>query len=177
MDRHFMDGYRAPDGRYHGADGRFYTPQSTQNLRSAQNAAQRPPTDFGPEPFVVDIAKATLNNDNFRLVFWTGQHLQLTLMSLEPGEDISLEAHPHTDQFLRVESGRGLCQMGKTRDQLNFAQPVFDDTAILVPAGYWHNITNTGSTPLKLYSIYAPPNHAHGAVHPTKAVAEAEEHH
>ena len=137
---------------------------------------KRLPTDFGPNPFVVDIAKATLANDNFRTVLWTGKHLQLTVMSILPGEDIGLEVHPHTDQFLRIEGGQGLCQMGKTPCSLKFVQPVFEDSAIFVPAGRWHNITNTGNTPLKLYSIYAPPNHAHGAVHPTKAVAEAEEH-
>jgi mannose-6-phosphate isomerase-like protein (cupin superfamily) len=139
---------------------------------------QRPlPTDFGPYPFVIDINKATLCNINFRTVLWTGSHLQLTVMTINPGEDIGLEAHPDVDQFLRIEQGCGLCQMGRTKCDLHFAQPVFEDSAIFVPAGIWHNITNTGHTPLKLYSIYAPPNHPFGTLHPTKAIAEAEEGH
>ncbi|MCL2350443.1 MAG: cupin domain-containing protein [Defluviitaleaceae bacterium] len=137
----------------------------------------RAPSDFGPQPFVVDIAKATLNNENYRTALWTGAHLQLTVMNIQPGDDIGLESHPHVDQFLRIESGQGVCQMGDAKNNLYFTQPVFDDSAIFIPAGTWHNVTNTGSTPLKLYSIYAPPNHAHGTVHPTKEVAEAEEGH
>ncbi|MDR2168000.1 MAG: cupin domain-containing protein [Clostridiales bacterium] len=137
-----------------------------------QSAHRRLPTDFGPAPFVVDIAKATLANDDFRAALWTGQHLQLTLMSLEPGEDIGLEIHHDTDQFFRIEGGQGLFQAGKTPSNLEFAQPIFDDTAIFIPAGTWHNITNTGKTPLKLYSIYAPPHHPHSTIQPTKAEAQ-----
>lgn len=128
-------------------------------------------TDYGPNPFVVDISKATLRNDTFRTALWTGNHLQLTLMSIPVGMDIGLEAHPYVDQFLRVEEGRGLVQMGESKDRLHFRQPVFDDFAIFIPAGTWHNITNTGNRPLKLYSIYAPPNHPWGTVHPSKADA------
>lgn len=132
-------------------------------------------TDYGPNPFVVDISKATLHNNTFRTALWTGSHLQLTLMSIPVGEDIGLEVHPNVDQFLRVEEGHGVVQMGDSKDNLYFRQPVFDDFAILIPAGKWHNITNTGNKPLKLYSIYAPPNHPWGTVHPTKAIAEASE--
>ena len=133
-------------------------------------------SDYGPNPFVIDINKATLDNDNFRTAIWTGSYLQSTLMSIPAGEDIGLEVHPHVDQFLRIESGQGVTQMGNSRDNLSFRQPVFEDSAIFVPAGTWHNITNTGNRPLKLYSIYAPPNHAWGTVHQTKAIAEAQEH-
>ncbi|MCL2637360.1 MAG: cupin domain-containing protein [Oscillospiraceae bacterium] len=132
--------------------------------------------DFGPAPFITDINKATLHNDTFRTVLWTGTHLQLTLMCIPVGEDIGLEVHPQVDQFLRIESGQGLTQMGDSKDYLNFQQPVFEDCAIFIPAGSWHNLINTGNKPLKLYSIYAPPNHAHGTVHQTKAIAEADEH-
>jgi len=135
------------------------------------------PSDFGGKPFVVDIARATENNETYRTVLWTGEHLQLTVMSLQPGEDIGLEMHPNVDQFLRIEKGQGIAQMGDGPNSLYFAQPVFDDFAVLVPAGTWHNITNTGREPMKLYSIYAPPNHAFGAVHETKAIAEEEENH
>lgn len=132
-------------------------------------------TDYGPNPFVIDINKATLNNDTYRTALWTGKHLQLTLMSIKPGEDIGLEMHPNVDQFLRVEQGQGVTQMGSTRDSLYFQQPVFNDDAIFIPAGTWHNVTNVGKTPLKLYSIYAPANHPFGTIHQTKAAAEEAE--
>jgi len=133
--------------------------------------------DHGAKPFVVDIQKATLNNENFRTVLWTGHHLQVTLMTIPVHESIGLEIHPNTDQFLRLESGQGLVQMGNSQHHLHFTQPVYEDSAVFVPAGTWHNITNTGSKPLKLYSIYSPPNHLPGAIHETKAIAEAAEGH
>lgn len=133
-------------------------------------------TDYGPEPFVVDIENATLQNPNFRTTLWTGEHLQVTLMSIPPGGEIGLEAHPHVDQFLRLEGGMGLVKMGKSKDLLNFQRNVTGNFAVLVPAGTWHNIINIGPKPIKLYSIYAPPNHAHGTVHKTKADADLEEH-
>jgi len=129
-------------------------------------------SDFGPTPFVVDINKATIYNDNFRTALWTGTHLQLTLMSIPVGGDIGLEVHPNVDQFLRIESGQGLTQMGEKKDHLSLQQPVYGDFAIFIPAGTWHNVINTGNTPLKLYSIYAPPNHPWGTIHQTKEVAE-----
>ena len=134
-----------------------------------------PTTDFGPNPFVVDINKATLHNNTFRTTLWTGDYMQLTLMSIPVGEDIGLEVHPNVDQFLRIEDGQGLVQMGDSKEHLYLKQPVFDDFAIIIPAGAWHNLTNTGDRPLKLYSIYAPPNHPWGTVQETKAIAEAEE--
>ena len=132
-------------------------------------------TDFGSAPFIVDINKATLHNDNFRTALWTGTHLQLTLMSIPVGEDIGLEVHSDVDQFLRIESGQGLTQMGDRKDNLYLQQPVYDDDAIFIPAGTWHNLINTGNRPLKLYSIYAPPEHPWGTIHQTKAIAEAME--
>ena len=97
-------------------------------------------------------------------------------MSLHVGEDIGLEMHPDVDQFLRIEQGQGIVQMGDQQDQLNFEEEVFDDFAIVIPAGKWHNLTNTGDVPLKLYSIYAPPQHPFDTVHETKAEAMAAEH-
>jgi mannose-6-phosphate isomerase-like protein (cupin superfamily) len=131
--------------------------------------------DYGPEPFVVNIEEATKQNDNFRLALWTGSHLQLTLMSINVGEDIGLEIHPNLDQFLRIEEGQGLVKMGDSKDRLDFQQKVYDDYAFIIPAGKWHNLINTGNTPIKLYSIYAPPQHPFGTVHETKE--DAEEHH
>ena len=132
--------------------------------------------DYGPNPFVIDINEATLQNDNFRKALWTGDHLQLTLMSLGSGEDIGLEMHPNVDQFIRIEKGQGVVQMGDSKDMLNFEEPVHDDFIFIVPAGKWHNLVNTGRPPLKLYSIYAPPQHPHGTVHKTKAEAKAKQH-
>jgi len=137
----------------------------------------RTSSDYGPNPFVVDIQKATLNNENFRKALWTGKHLQLTLMTIPVNESIGLEAHPHVDQFLRLEEGQGIVQMGNSQDNLSFTQPAYEDSAIFIPAGMWHNLTNTGNKPIKLYSIYAPPNHPPGTVHQTKAIAEAAEDH
>lgn len=131
--------------------------------------------DYGPNPFVVNIEEATIQNNNFRTALWTGKHLQVTLMSIEPGEDIGLEIHPTVDQFIRIEEGEGLVRMGNRKDRLDFKKRVSDDFAIMIPAGKWHNIINTGKKPLKLYSIYAPPEHPRGTVHETKAIAEAAE--
>lgn len=132
--------------------------------------------DYGPELFAINIEKATKRNDNFRLALWTGTHLQLTLMSLKVGEDIGLEIHPDLDQFIRIEEGQGLVKMGDSSDNLDFQKKVSDDFIFIIPAGKWHNLINTGKTPLKLYSIYAPPQHPHSTVHKTKADAEAAEH-
>lgn len=132
--------------------------------------------DHGPNPYTVDIEEATEQNENFRTALWTGEHMQLTLMSIPEGGEIGLEKHDDIDQFLRVEEGTGLVQMGDTEDNLDFEQEVEDDWVVLVPAGKWHNITNIGDEPLKLYSIYTPPEHDHGTVHETKAESDAEEH-
>ena len=131
--------------------------------------------DYGPCPFVVNIEEATMQNDYFRIALWTGEYLQLTLMSIDVGDDIGLENHPELDQFIRIEQGRGIVRMGDRRDQLNYEAKVHDDYAILIPAGKWHNLINTGRVPLKLYSIYAPPEHPWGTVHETKE--DEEEHH
>ncbi len=131
--------------------------------------------DQGPNPFVLDIDEATEDNQTFRTAIWTGEHLQVTLMSIPVGSDIGLEVHPKTDQFIRVEEGQGLVQMGKSPEQLDYTANVDDGYAIMVPAGTWHNVTNTGGKPLKVYSIYAPPEHPRGTVHLTKADAMASE--
>ena len=131
--------------------------------------------DYGPEPFVVNINEASKQNNTYRTALWTGTHLQVTLMSIKVGEDIGLEIHPNVDQFLRIEQGQGIVQMGKSKDNLNFERNVYDDSAIMIPRGTWHNVINTGNIPLKLYSIYAPPNHPFGTVHETKADALAME--
>lgn len=130
--------------------------------------------DYGAEPFVINIEEATRQNNNFRTALWTGQHLQITLMKINVGESIGLESHPNLDQFIRIEQGVGLVQMGDNKNNLNYERTVYDNYAIVIPAGKWHNLTNIGDVPIKLYSIYAPPNHPKGTVHRTKEDAEHE---
>ncbi|WP_246056227.1 cupin domain-containing protein [Alteribacter natronophilus] len=146
--------------------------QCAENFRHMTGTRQ---DDFGTGPYVVDIEQATLDNDNFRRALWTGDHLQLTLMSIEPGDDIGLEVHEEDDQFLRIEDGQGIVRMGPTETYLDFEEEVFPDYAIFIPAGTYHNVINTGDRPMKVYSIYAPPHHPFGTIHQTKADAEAAE--
>ncbi|SEQ04655.1 Mannose-6-phosphate isomerase, cupin superfamily [Ignavigranum ruoffiae] len=128
--------------------------------------------DHGKQPYVIDIEKATLDNDNYRTTLWTGEKLQLTVMTIQPGDDIGLEVHHGIDQFLRIEEGKGLCQMGPSKDNLDVEVEVGDDSGIFVPADMWHNVTNKSDKPLKLYTIYASPDHLPGTVHPTHEDAE-----
>lgn len=133
--------------------------------------------DYGPEPLVVNIDRFSKLNQNYRTALWTGKHLQVTLMSIKVGGDIGLEMHPNLDQFIRVAFGYGLVKMGKTKEELNIQRKIDGDYAIVIPAGTWHNLINMGNRPLKLYSIYAPPEHPFGTIHRTKEIAEeAEEH-
>lgn len=131
--------------------------------------------DIGPERHAFDIEKAAIENDNYRAVAWTGKYLQVTLMAIPVGESIGLEAHPETDQFLRIEAGTGRMKMGPSKDQLDFEQDVSDGWTIQVPAGAWHDVENTGDEPLKLYTIYAPVHHAKGIVQATSDKAEKDE--
>jgi len=128
-------------------------------------------TDFGNKPFVLNINQATKQNNTYRTSIWTGKNLQVTLMSINVGDDIGLEVHPTTDQFIRIEEGQGLVQMGDNKDKLDFQEMAYDDYAIMIPAGKWHNVINMGNKPLKIYAIYAPPEHPYGTVHETKAIA------
>jgi mannose-6-phosphate isomerase-like protein (cupin superfamily) len=125
--------------------------------------------------WVGDIEQATLENQNFRTVVFTGEHSQLTVMRLGPGEDIGLEAHPDVDQFLRIEQGQARAEFGRSEDQIDETHDVGEDWAIIVPAGTWHNVVNTGDDEVKLYSLYSPPEHPDGTVHRTKLEAEEAE--
>lgn len=122
-----------------------------------------------------NIEEQTTSNATFRTVVFTGKHMQLTVMSIGPGEDIGLEIHEHTDQFLRVEQGSARVVMGTSKDKLDETHELRDDWAVIVPAGTWHNVINTGKSALKLYSIYTPPEHPPGTVHQTRAEADAAE--
>jgi mannose-6-phosphate isomerase-like protein (cupin superfamily) len=121
--------------------------------------------------FVDDIEGRTEENSNFRRVLYTGTQMQLVLMALRPGEEIGEEVHEDRDQFFRVEKGTGEVWIDGTRTSIK------SDTAIVVPAGARHNVKNTGEKPLKLYTLYAPPEHQDGIVHVTKADAEKSKEH
>ena len=121
--------------------------------------------------FTGNIEAQTLQNRDFRRIVYTGEHSQLVLMMLPPGEDIGEEVHEDTDQFFRVESGAGEVVIDGQRT------PIHDGSAVLVPSGARHNVRNTGSTPLHLYTLYAPPHHEDGTVHRTKAEADASSEH
>jgi mannose-6-phosphate isomerase-like protein (cupin superfamily) len=121
----------------------------------------------------VDIEDRTLKNEYFREVLFTAPHSQLVVMTLKPGEEIGLERHDDRDQFIRVESGTGEAVLDGQK------HPLSDGVAIVIPAGTQHNVTNTSrSEPLRLYTLYSPPEHPDGTVHKTKAEAdEYEKHH
>ena len=116
--------------------------------------------------FIGDIEQQTQANDDFRRVIYTGPHMQLVLMALRPGEEIGAEVHQDTDQFFRVEGGSGVVVIDGRET------PIESDTAIVVPAGARHNVRNTGNEPLRIYTLYAPPEHADGTVHRTRSDAE-----
>jgi len=118
--------------------------------------------------YVVNIEKASLENENYRKVLYTAKHSQLVLMCLLPGEDIGEEIH-ELDQFIRCEAGEGKVIINGITHEMN------DGTAIIVPEGAKHNVINTSSKPLKLYTIYSPPHHKDGLVHKTKAEADADQ--
>ena len=126
--------------------------------------------------YVGSIEKATLENGFFRQVLFTGKYSQLVVMCLQGGEEIGNEVHPKVDQFFRIEEGNAKFIFNDKEEHL-----VGDGDAVVVPAGTFHNVINTSSTkPLKLYTVYTPPNHPDGTVHKTKAeadAAEAAEHH
>ena len=121
--------------------------------------------------FIEDIEALTLGNADFRRVVYTGKEMQLVLMTLRPGEEIGEEVHEDRDQFFRVEGGTGEVTIDGKRTNIE------GNTAIVVPSGARHNVRNTGADPLKLYTIYAPPEHADGTVQRTKADAERSEEH
>jgi mannose-6-phosphate isomerase-like protein (cupin superfamily) len=120
--------------------------------------------------FNTNIENDTVENDNFRKVLYTGKNTQLVLMSLKPREEIGLETHPENDQFFRFEAGEGEVVIDGNKYQ------VTDGSAIIIPAGAEHNVTNTSdSEDLKMYTLYSPPHHKHGIVRGTKEEAEANE--
>jgi mannose-6-phosphate isomerase-like protein (cupin superfamily) len=132
--------------------------------------------DKGKTPAVFDLEQLVIENTAYRQTIWTGNNMQVTVMSIPVGGEIGLEAHHNIEQFLRVDQGKGKVYMGNTAENLDFQQEVSDGYSIHVPAEMYHNIVNTGDEPLQLYSIYAGPEHPFGTVHLTKAEADEAEH-
>lgn len=130
--------------------------------------------DIGPQPMAFNLEQETQDNENYRTVAWSGRYLQVTLMSIPVGADIGLEAHPDTDQFLRLDAGQGRVRMGDSRGNLTFDEVVTDGWCVLVPAGTWHDITNIGDVPMQVYAIYAPAHHKPRKVHKTASDAAAD---
>ena len=119
-------------------------------------------------PYVTNVEETTKENNNYRTTVWTGENLQLTVMSIEPDGDIGIEVHNDEEQIIRIEQGRGQCVMGDSKDEMDFKIDVETGDVIFVPKGKWHNIVNTAKYPLKLNSIYGPAHHDSGTVHETK---------
>ena len=119
--------------------------------------------------FAKDIQKLTLANKNFRKVLYTGEHLQLVNMTLQPGEEIGEEVHEDRDQFFRFEEGQGVVVIDGKKNK------IADELGVIVPAGAKHNVINTGEGPLRMYTIYGPPEHKDKTVHKTKEIAERDE--
>ena len=128
--------------------------------------------DYGGRPLVINMDRLTKLNPNYRTALWTGDNLQVTLMSIPVRGDIGLELHSDTDQFIRIESGDALVVMGNDKNCLNYRKRADSQCAVIVHAGTWHNVINVGTSPLKIYSVYAPPHHPFGTIHRTKEEAE-----
>ena len=140
-------------------------------LQSTQSVGQANKRGVAIKGFVQDIEGLTIKNDDFRRVLYTAKHCQLVVMALKPKEEIGAEVHKKNDQFFRVEEGSGEAVLDGVRT------PIRAGYAVLVPAGMNHNIINTGNVPLKLYTIYSPPNHRDGVIHHTRADAKADNEH
>ena len=132
--------------------------------------------DLGAKPCLINIRKETECNKNFRTVIWTGKHLQVTVMSIPVGGEIGLERHDDVDQFIKVESGCANVYMGACKEEVKLVGKVNANYAVVIPAGTWHNILNACSCPLKVYSVYAPPQHPLGTIHKSKLDSDLAEH-
>lgn len=131
--------------------------------------------DLAGIPAVINIHKETCNNTYFRKAIWTGDYLQVTVMSIPAGGEVGLEIHNDLDQFIRIEYGVASVYMGKTKQDVKFMGNANSDYAVLIPANTYHNIINNQEVPLKVYSIYAPPKHPLGTIHKTKFEADLAE--
>ena len=131
--------------------------------------------DFGAEPQVFPIRGMVCRNENFRKAIWTGARLQVTVMRIPVGGEIGLEFHENVEQLLQIESGVARVYMGKTKQCVKYFGQADCNSLIVIPQKTWHNIVNVGYAPLKLYSVYAPPNHPFGTIHATKEDSDLSE--
>lgn len=127
--------------------------------------------------WVGDVGRTAEHNTYFRQVVYTGDRMQLVVMSLQPGQDIGLEVHDSVEQLIRVESGRATVTLGPSEHEVTEAHDVAAGWAVVVPAGTWHNVVNEGAADLRLSTVYGPPQHPDATVHKTKAEAIAAEAH
>lgn len=128
--------------------------------------------DYGNTPVTLNVSDLARNNNDYRNALWTGDYLQMTLMSIPIYSDIGPEIHEDTDQMIRIEQGMAMVEMGNTSRNMNMRKRMSVGDVLFVPAGTWHNIINIGKFPLKLSSIYGPPHHAMGTVQHSKTDAE-----
>lgn len=127
-------------------------------------------TDHGMMPHTVNMCDYAKRNSAFRTAHWTGENLQLTFMHISPCGDIGLEIHPDTEQFIRIESGNAMVYMGTCKERLDICFQLTAGEAVLIPKCYWHNVINTSSRlPLKVSSIYSPPEHPRGTIQRTQS--------
>lgn len=131
-------------------------------------------TDHGGQPYVVNVERMAMQNSDFRNAVWTGCNLQMTVMCIMPCGEIGAEIHHDTDQFIMVQQGNAMVKTGKHKNRMDSCHNMCPGDAVFIPAGTWHNIVNTKNEPLRVTSIYAPPNHPKGTVHRTKEEAEHE---
>lgn len=132
--------------------------------------------DYGKDPFAVHLAEAAKQNTRYRTTLWTGDHFQVTLMSIPAGGgDIGMEIHHGNDQFLYLVDGKGKVEMGKDKNKITVSREVSAGDAVVVPDETWHNVTNIGDKPMKVYSIYSPVKHAKDTDEDTKADAIKQE--
>lgn len=127
--------------------------------------------------WVGNIEEAASSSPFFRNVLFTAPHMQLVLMTLQPGEEIGLEIHHHVDQFILVESGHATLTMSRAVGEVSVTHDLGVGRAVLVPGGTWHNVVNSGDGQLRLLTVYAPPQHPDGTLHKTKADADSAERH
>ena len=124
--------------------------------------------DLGATPQILCIEKEICCNTNFRKVVWTGENLQVAVMSIPVGGEIGLEFHEDVEQILQIESGMARVYMGKCKHEVQCFGLADKSSLVIIPTKTWHNVINVGRTPLKLYSIYAPTQHPFGTIHKTK---------
>lgn len=130
------------------------------------------PFDFQQKPFVINIEDAVKQNESYRQAIWSGSQLQVFVMAIGANDESGMEIHRDIDQFIRIESGEGLCKMGPEKDVVNFERTLEENDAIFIPANTWHNIINTSGEPLRLYTIYSGKQFAEGTVHKTRFDAQ-----